>query len=157
MLSTCTRLLVPLSAAFRLIDISIVMSSTLPNSFSTSIQTSPSALVSRERHVLSQIVRGVPLRDVLEDLLYAVETHSADEMLTSVLLLSDDAGHLIHGAAPSLPDAYNEAIDGIVIGEGQGSCGTVAVRRTPVYATDIATDPLWRDFRDLALTHQLTA
>ncbi|MEV0217449.1 GAF domain-containing protein [Micromonospora sp. ALFpr18c] len=53
-------------------------------------------------------------------------------------------------AAPSLPDFYNEAIDGIATGEGVGSCGTAAHRREPVIVTDIAVDPFWNDFRDLA-------
>ena len=50
-----------------------------------------------------------------------------------------------------------EAIDGIVIGPCVGSCGTAAYRREPVVVSDIATDPLWADFRDLALGHGLRA
>ena len=119
--------------------------------------TEPLALIERERHVLSQIARGVPLTQVLEDLLRAVEAQSGNTMLTSVLFLREDGQHLSHGAAPSLPAAYNAAIDGIAIGEGVGSCGTVAHRGTPVYANDIETDPLWQDFRDLALSHDLRA
>ena len=117
----------------------------------------PLALLERERRVLGQIASGVPLAQVLDELLHAVEAQSDHAMLTSILLLSEDGQHLIHGAAPSLPAAYNAAIDGIRIGEGVGSCGTVASRGTPVYAVDIATDPLWRDFRDLALSHNLRA
>lgn len=58
---------------------------------------------------------------------------------------------LRHGAAPSLPAADNEAIDGIVIGQGVGSCGASAYLGHPLYVTDIASDPLWKDFEDLAL------
>ncbi|MGR3436655.1 MAG: GAF domain-containing protein [Shimia sp.] len=43
------------------------------------------------------------------------------------------------------------------IGDGAGSCGTAAFTRAPVFVTDIATDPLWKDFRDLALPHGLAA
>ncbi|MFH1638817.1 MAG: PAS domain S-box protein [Chloroflexota bacterium] len=46
--------------------------------------------------------------------------------LCSILLLDDEKRHLLLGAAPSLPDYYNEAINGLEIGEGQGSCGTAA-------------------------------
>ena len=115
------------------------------------------ALIERERRVLGEIAAGAPLGRVLEDLLLAVEAHSEDPILTSILFLSEDGLRLQHGAAPSLPDAYNRAIDGIAIGEGVGSCGTVASRGAAVYADDIATDPLWRDFRDLALSHGLRA
>ena len=36
-----------------------------------------------------------------------------------------------------------------------GSCGTAAYLGKPVYVTDIANDPLWANFRDLALSHGL--
>ena len=118
---------------------------------------SVAALIARERNVLGQIASGLPLAQVLEELLRAVEAQSGHAMLTSVLFLSEDGRHLLHGAAPSLPAAYNAVIDGIAVGEGMGSCGTVASRGSPVYAHDIATDPLWADFRDLALAHGLRA
>ena len=62
-----------------------------------------------------------------------------------------------HGAAPNLPKAYNDAIDGLVIGNSVGSCGTAAYRAEQVIVSDIATDPLWADFRELALAHSLRA
>ena len=78
-------------------------------------------------------------------------------MLASILLLSEDGEHLELGGAPSLPDEYNAAIEGMVIGEGEGSCGTAAATGQAVFVEDIATDPLWADFRDLALSHGLGA
>jgi PAS domain S-box-containing protein len=71
--------------------------------------------------------------------------------------LDPNANRLRHGAAPSLPIPYNEAIDGLVIGPSVGSCGTAAYRAEPVIVSDIATDPLWSDFRGLALAHGLQA
>ena len=56
-----------------------------------------------------------------------------------------------------LPEAYNAAIDGIEIGPSVGSCGTAAATGKPVFVSDIATDPLWADFKDLALEHGLRA
>ncbi|PYJ43971.1 MAG: hypothetical protein DME80_07485 [Verrucomicrobia bacterium] len=64
---------------------------------------------------------------------------------------------LRHGGAPNLPKAYTEAIDGAFIGASVGSCGTAAYRAEQVIVSDIATDPLWADFRDLALAHSLRA
>lgn len=116
---------------------------------------SPVALVKRERHVLSEIAAGVPLARVLDSLLRAIEMQSGNTMMASVLFVSEDGQHMLHGAAPSLPTAYNSAVDGIAIGEGIGSCGTAASRGTAVYANDISTDPLWQDFVDLAVGHGL--
>ncbi|MFC6986721.1 GAF domain-containing protein [Streptomyces cirratus] len=107
-------------------------------------------LTAEHRALLEQIARQAPLPEVLEGMARVIEDLAPEEVLVSVLLADADGRHLRHGAAPSLPDFYNEAIDGIATGEGVGSCGTAAHRRRPVIVTDIATDPFWDDFRDLA-------
>ncbi|MFE2754317.1 GAF domain-containing protein [Actinosynnema sp. NPDC059335] len=107
-------------------------------------------LMTEHRALLEQIARQAPLTDVLDGMARCIENLAPQEVLVSVLLADPDGRHLRHGAAPSLPDFYNEAIDGIATGEGVGSCGTAAHRREPVVVTDIATDPFWDDFRDLA-------
>ncbi|SEB61734.1 GAF domain-containing protein [Streptomyces sp. 2131.1] len=107
-------------------------------------------LTAEHRALLEQIARQAPLSEVLEGMARAIEDLMPEEMLVSVLLADADGRHLRHGAAPSLPDFYNQAIDGIATGEGVGSCGTAAHRRRPVLVTDIATDPLWDDYRGLA-------
>lgn len=101
------------------------------------------------RALLEQIVRQAPLVELLDGMARSIEDLVPDEVLVSVLLADPDGRHLRHGAAPSLPAFYNEAIDGIATGEGVGSCGTAAHRREPVIVTDIAADPFWADFRDL--------
>ena len=55
------------------------------------------------------------------------------------------------------PTAYCEAIDGVAIGPSVGSCGTAAYRRERVCVSDIASDPLWDDFRELALARRACA
>lgn len=100
---------------------------------------------------------GAPLRETLEELVRIVEGATPSGMLASVLLLSEDGRHLRHGAGPSLPDEYNAAIDGIEIGPEVGSCGTAAYHDKTVAVYDIATNPLWAGFKDLALGHGLRA
>ncbi len=114
------------------------------------------ALLQGQRAMLEMIARAQPLTTTLDALLRFIEAQSPD-MLCSVLLLDDDGVHLRHGAAPSLPAAYTQAIDGVAIGPGVGSCGTAAFRREPVVVEDIATDPLWADYRAVALPHGLRA
>ncbi|MFF9768306.1 SpoIIE family protein phosphatase [Streptomyces sp. NPDC014636] len=106
-------------------------------------------LAAEQRALLEQIARQAPLPDVLEGMCRTIEELSP-EVIVSVLLADEDGQHLRHGAAPSLPDFYNQAIDGIATGEGVGSCGTAAHRRRNVIVNEIATDPLWDDFRALA-------
>lgn len=78
-------------------------------------------------------------------------------MLCSVLLLEADGVTLRTGAAPGLPQEYSQAVDGLKIGPGAGSCGTAIYRKQPVVVSDIATDSLWADYRHLALAHGLRA
>ncbi len=108
------------------------------------------ALLTAQAEALAAIISGSSLSEVLDDLLRKVEAASPERVLASVLLLSEDGRSLRHGSAPSLPADYNAVIDGIEIGPGVGSCGTAAYRRDRVVVTDIARDPLWADFRDLA-------
>jgi diguanylate cyclase (GGDEF)-like protein/PAS domain S-box-containing protein len=109
------------------------------------------ALAAGQAQLLAFVASGAELPRVLDRLVHFVEEHAEDELLASILLLNRDGTQLRHGAAPSLPAAYNEAIDGIAVGPAGGSCGTAAYRRERVCASDIATDPLWTDFREFAL------
>ena len=109
-----------------------------------------------QTQVLEMIACGSPQRETLDTLLRVVEAQSP-EILCSILLLDADGVHIRHGAAPSLPAELIQAIDGSAIGPCAGSCGTAAFRREPVYVTDIATDPLWADYKIIALRHGLRA
>jgi GAF domain-containing protein len=123
-------------------------------SFATGLQQ---ALRLRQSDVVSELNHGDTLEEVLDRHLLTVERMSDSEILTSVLLLSADGKHLTHGAAPSLPQSYREAIDGSEIGPSAGSCGTAAYSGEPVYVTDIANDPRWAAYKELALPLGLRA
>lgn len=109
-----------------------------------------------QNRVLEMIAKGSPLADTLTTLLRFVEDQ-APGMLSSILLLDTDGIHVRHGAAPSLPADYVKAVDGAPIGERAGSCGTAAYLRQPVVVEDIATDPLWTDYKELGLAFGLRA
>ena len=115
------------------------------------------ALIRSENQILSRVAEDAGQKDVLDLICRTAEEYSDHSMLASVLLLDDDGSHLRHGAAPSLPESYSRAIDGLEIGPSTGSCGTAAYRKEPVFVADIANDPLWAGFRDLALRHGLRA
>jgi GAF domain-containing protein len=102
------------------------------------------------------IAANAPLSEILDRLVLLIEAQAPD-MLCSVLLLSDDGDHIRHGAAPSLPVDYVKAIDGAPIGPRNGSCGTAMYRGEPVIVSDILRDPLWEDYRDLAIPTGLRA
>jgi diguanylate cyclase (GGDEF)-like protein len=99
--------------------------------------------------ILSMISKGASLAEILHCMVSQVEILHP-EMRCSVLLLDDTGQYLRHGAAPSLPDFYNEAIDGLAIGIGQGSCGTAAFTGEVVIVENINSHPYWQPF--LAIT-----
>jgi len=78
-------------------------------------------------------------------------------MICSMLIFDEYAQCLREGAAPGLPKEYNHIVDGVGIGPRVGSCGSAAYKREPVFATDIATDPHWADYVELAATFGLSA
>jgi diguanylate cyclase (GGDEF)-like protein/PAS domain S-box-containing protein len=100
-------------------------------------------------HVLELITRGEPLPVILDAIVKGVEQENP-AMLCSVLLLDDTGKHLLSGTASSLPDFYNEAIHGMEIGEGAGSCGTAAFMNERVIVDDIQTHPYWVPYLEFA-------
>src|SRR6266404_1477783 len=108
------------------------------------------ALLAGENRLLEMVAKGDSLADILDNLCRLVEEQSTG-VIASILLMDPNGKQLRHGAAPNLPKAYTEAIDGALIGPAVGSCGTAAYRAEQVIVSDIAADPLWADFRDLAL------
>ena len=106
--------------------------------------------------VLEMIAQGATLSDVLASLVTLIEAQS-EGMICSVLQLSEDGKHIRHGAAPRLPKIYVQAVNGAPIGPKNGSCGTAMYRGQPVIVTDMLTDPLWEDYRELAKLSGLRA
>ena len=114
------------------------------------------AILDAQKRVLELLVHGAPLPDVLDALCEIIERQSQHGIIATVLLL-EDGRRLRSVAGRRAPADYTRALDGVEIGPCVGSCGTAAHRREPVIVTDIAADPLWADYRDLALRHGLRA
>ncbi|MEO9079439.1 MAG: PAS domain S-box protein, partial [Rhodanobacter sp.] len=110
----------------------------------------------RQKQLLEMIVAGAQLPLILAALVRAIESQSPG-MLGSLLLLDDDGLHLRHGAAPSLPAEFIASVDGQMIGPRAGCCGTAIFRHEAVYVKDLRTDPLWDDYRVVAMRLGLVA
>ena len=113
----------------------------------------------RERnrnHVLELLAKGAPPRKILGAIVRGVEQERAD-LLCSILLLDNEGKHLYTGAAPSLPDFYNDAVTGAEIGMGAGSFGTAAFSGQRVIVEDIQSHPYWADYKDVAAQAGLKA
>jgi len=108
-----------------------------------------------QRRVLQAMVNEASVVEVMNMVCREVE-RLAPEVAASVLRV-DDTGHLRPLAAPSMPEAYSNALDGVKIGPQVGACGTSAFLGRPVIVPDIATDPLWDDYRHLPLPDDIKA
>ncbi|MCS6230394.1 EAL domain-containing protein [Shewanella baltica] len=100
--------------------------------------------------ILSMLLNGAPLHEILHALVLKIEAQKIGTR-GSILLLSGDGKRLLLGAAPHLPDSYNQAINGVEIGPNVGSCGTAAYFAKRVIVEDIATHPYWENYKELPL------
>ncbi|MBB5543867.1 diguanylate cyclase (GGDEF)-like protein/PAS domain S-box-containing protein [Paraburkholderia fungorum] len=114
-------------------------------------------VLASERTVLRLITRNTPLPELLDEVCRRAETLLGEGAVCSILLLDADGVRARVGGAPSLPAHFSAAIDGVAIGPGAGSCGTAMFERRMVTVENIETDPLWDDFRHLALPLGLRA
>lgn len=112
-------------------------------------------LLDGQSEILRLIAEGVAIEYISTHIVRWVESYTNGDMHASILFMDESGEHLLHGAAPSLPLEYNKAINSIRIGPNVGSCGTAAYTRQPVIVEDIENDPLWKDFKDLALKFSL--
>jgi diguanylate cyclase (GGDEF)-like protein/PAS domain S-box-containing protein len=112
-------------------------------------------LLERDRlKALEMIATRKPLEQILTQLVHMVE-RQYPEMIATVSLLHDE--RLYIAAAPGLPEAVRQRLHGVRIGPTSGSCGAAAYWGETVLACDIATDPLWVEHRELALSYQIAA
>ncbi|MDU0458011.1 MAG: cache domain-containing protein [Geobacteraceae bacterium] len=101
--------------------------------------------VKTRAEILERIARGEPLSQLLSFISTSIEAESPGAFC-SIMLVDDDGLRLVTGAAPSLPDFYNSAVNRTRIGEGIGSCGTAAFRKERVVVEDIEGHPFWKGF-----------
>lgn len=110
----------------------------------------------RQSEILESITKESPLPQILELIAKSVE-EEYPSLLCSILLLDAEGKHLQNGAAPSLPEFYNQAIHGLEIGEKVGSCGAAAYLKKRIIAEDLLTHPNWIPYRELTQRANLRA
>jgi PAS domain S-box-containing protein len=109
-----------------------------------------------ERRILTSIAENQPLSETMDQVCRLAEAVLPGS-ICSVLTLTADGRAVQTVSGPSLPAEYSAAINGAPVGPKAGSCGTAAYRREVVVVEDIATDPLWEDYKVYALKHDLRA
>jgi PAS domain S-box-containing protein len=110
-----------------------------------------------QRSALELAVSDAPLPDVLDVLARTAEDYAGGAALASVQLVDADGVHLRLAAAPSLAPALRAAFEQLTVAPLATSSGAAAWRGEPVNSADIATDPLWEGWREIAQAHGLRA
>jgi PAS domain S-box-containing protein len=106
--------------------------------------------------ILRMILADASLKEVLTSVARVVESHR-EGMLCSVWLLDQDRVRMRAIAAPTLPESYIAALDGFVVGPQGGSCGAAVNQRKPVFVSDVLTDPILEQVRDIIAAHGIRA
>src|SRR5216684_972157 len=106
--------------------------------------------------ILRMILAGASLKEVLTSVARVVESHR-EGMLCSIWLLDQDRVHMRAIAAPTLPESYVAALDGFAVGPQGGSCGAAVNQRKPVFVSDVLTDPILDQVRDIIAAHGIRA
>lgn len=109
-----------------------------------------------QNHVLELLANDATLSELLTAIVLGMETQNP-LLIGSILLLDVDNQHLLTGAAPSLPDFYNNAIHGLKIAHGNGACGAAVLSRQRLIVEDISRHPDWTNYREVAIQAGLAA
>src|SRR5579863_7585014 len=114
------------------------------------------SLLAAEKRTLEMIAAGDRLADILENLCDTIDA-GASNVISTVMLMDADGVYLRPAAGRRIPKGWVEAIGSLAINPSTGSCGTAASLKQRVMVSDVATDPLWEDYRDIALDYGLRA
>ncbi|WP_404297362.1 putative bifunctional diguanylate cyclase/phosphodiesterase [Halomonas sp.] len=109
-----------------------------------------------QQAVQALIVREEPLETILAAVCRMLERQIPGS-LCSIMLTNDAGSVLTLVAGDSLPEGYRQAMASITIGEGIGACGSAAHLAETVICEDLADDPRWKGYHQLALDHGLRA
>lgn len=99
--------------------------------------------------VLEHIVRGHELRETLELICRQIE--GMDPLMRCCVMMIDPMANCLRmTAAPSLPAIFHAEMDALEVGASEASCGAAAMSQQPVFVDDVANDPLWVGYTDVA-------
>ncbi len=101
-----------------------------------------------QKRSLEMLLKGLPLKEVLEAMVCAMEAQSPRKMLAAVHLLSEDGTRFKDAIAPSLPQSYRAATEGMKIDSKTGPCCWAALTGDKVIVPDVAADAKWKAFAE---------
>ena len=132
-----------------------VMYGTTNNPLDSEVKVQTYYLDQLERRIMEQAVDpSAALNSILNNYIKGLED-IFPALKASILKI--EKNKIWHVASSSLPKKFTTAIDGEAIGPNTGSCGTAAYTKKRILVSDISTDPLWEEYKALALPLGLKA
>ncbi len=113
-------------------------------------------LKDQTREILELIVQNKQLKTIGNKIVETLETHFKD-CVASILLLDTDYKTLHKLVAPNLPQSFSNYIEGVMIGPKLGSCDTAAILRKKSIVSNIPTNILWEDYKEIGSKNGLKA
>ncbi|SEF48435.1 sensor domain-containing diguanylate cyclase [Oceanospirillum linum] len=109
-----------------------------------------------QQSIFSDVMSGQPVVKVLDHLCLLAE-QLLPNSVASFMVQDSSSNSLRVLSAPSVPVEGHQALSGLQIGPGSGSCGNAVLRNEAVYVRDTFTDDRWQDLRQLAYDFNLCA
>ena len=100
--------------------------------------------------VLDDLLSGLPLAEIQQGIAQRLERIYPE--MRVALLLDDQGEHLRVAAAPSLPPAFQAALESVPRQRHDQGCCTAVTTRAPVFTVDVELDPAWQPLLPAALT-----
>ncbi len=101
-----------------------------------------------QQEILDMLARGCSVEEAGNHI--CAHAEQVTEGVLCSLVTVDRDGRLHPLAGPTIAKDYSNALDGIAIGPGVGSCGTAAFLGREIAVENIFTDPYWLPYRALA-------
>jgi len=115
------------------------------------IRTSESML--KETSIILEMIAKGDLADNIYNAVSNLYETRNPELKCCILELRGGALHPV--GTPNFSQTYISAMDGLKLGLNEGSCGTSTFTGKRVLVEDIASDPLWKKYKTLALAENL--
>ncbi|MBT4890658.1 MAG: response regulator, partial [Rhodospirillales bacterium] len=112
------------------------------------IKRTSETLLNTKSNVLGKIINSDPVAEIMQEICTGTVQYDSS-MRCSILLLDRKRNCVKESYGHGLPVFYNEAVIGLEIGEGVGSCGTAMATKKRVIIEDVYNHPYWADILDL--------
>lgn len=119
--------------------------------FDITAQVRSEALLKAQNRSLDQLASDASLEQILQPILLEVERQTNDGLLASILPLNAEGTAFERGIGPSMPEGFNEAVEGIDVDSLFGPCCRAVARRETVCVADFRSEPSLEAFNALVL------